>query len=91
MGEDKEDQRGLIAQRITMDPEICHGKPCIRELRYPVETILELLSSGMSVDEILADYDDLEREDILAALAFAPRLSKITLQTAPDFCRQHKQ
>ena len=77
MSEEKEDQGSLIAQRITMDPEICHGKPCIRGLRYPVEIILELLSSGMSVDEILADYDDLEREDILAALAFAARLSQI--------------
>jgi uncharacterized protein (DUF433 family) len=78
MGGEKEEQGGgLIVQRITMDHEICHGKPCIRGLRYPVETILELLSSGMSVDEILADYDDLEREDILAALAFAARLSQI--------------
>ncbi len=66
-----------LAERITIDPDICHGKPCIRGLRYPVETILELLSSGMSTDEILADYEDLEREDILAALAFATRLSQI--------------
>lgn len=55
--------------RITIDPAICHGKPCIRGLRYPVENILELLASGMSVDEILADYEDIEREDILAALS----------------------
>jgi uncharacterized protein (DUF433 family) len=60
-----------LADRITIDPEICHGKPTIRGLRYPVETILELLSSGMTSDEILADYEDLEREDILAALDFA--------------------
>jgi len=66
-----------LAERITIDPDICHGKPCIRGLRYPVETILELLSSGMTTDEILADYEDLEREDILAALAFAARLSQI--------------
>jgi uncharacterized protein (DUF433 family) len=57
--------------RITIDPNICHGRPCIRGLRYPVETILELLSAGMTIDDILADYPDLEREDILAALAFA--------------------
>ena len=63
--------------RITIDPEICHGKPCIRGLRYPVETILELLSSGMTFDEILADYEDLERDDILAALSFASRLSQV--------------
>ncbi len=66
-----------MLERITLDPNICHGKPCIRGLRYPVETILELLSSGMSTEEILADYEDLEREDILAALAFAARLSQI--------------
>jgi uncharacterized protein (DUF433 family) len=66
-----------LADRITIDPEICHGKPTIRGLRYPVETILELLSSGMTSDEILADYADLEREDILAALDFARRLSQV--------------
>jgi uncharacterized protein (DUF433 family) len=60
-----------LLKRITIDPEICHGKPCIRGLRYPVEVILELLSSGMSSEEILADYEDLVYEDILASLAFA--------------------
>ncbi len=63
--------------RVTIDPEICHGKPCIRGLRYPVELILELLSAGMTSQEILADYEDLEEEDILAALAFAVRLSQV--------------
>ncbi len=63
--------------RITIDPNICHGKPTIRGLRYPVETILELLSSGMTTEEILADYEDLERDDILAVLAYATRLSQI--------------
>lgn len=66
-----------LLDRITIDPNICHGKPCIRGLRYPVETILELLSSGMSTEQILEDYEDLEHEDILAALAFAARLSQI--------------
>jgi len=66
-----------FAQRITIDPDVCHGKPCIRGLRYPVEVILELLSSGMTTEEILADYEDLEQEDILAALSFATRLSQI--------------
>ncbi len=66
-----------LMARITIDPAICHGKPCIRGLRYPVETILELLSAGMTTDEILADYPDLEREDILAALAFAAQLSRV--------------
>lgn len=66
-----------LLQRITYNANLCHGKPCIRGLRYPVEFILELLSSGMTIDEILADYDDLEREDILAALLFAARLSQV--------------
>ena len=64
-----------LLARITIDPSICHGKPCIRGMRYPVEMLLELLSSGMAHDEILADYEDLERDDLLAALAFAARLA----------------
>ena len=63
--------------RITIDPNICHGKPCIRGLRYPVEMLLELLSAGMTTDEILEDYQDLEYEDILAALSFATSLSRV--------------
>lgn len=66
-----------LLQRITLDPNICHGKPCIRGLRYPVELILELLSSGMNAKEIVDDYDDLEHEDILAALLFAARLTQV--------------
>jgi len=63
-----------LLERITINPNICHGKPCLWGLRYPVEFILELLSSGMTIEEILEDYDDLERDDILAALQFAIRL-----------------
>ena len=70
-------EKNVIAQRITIDPEICHGKPCIRGLRYPVEFLLELLSAGMTTEDILKDYDDLVRDDILAALAFAARLSQV--------------
>ena len=66
-----------INQRITMDPQICHGKPCIRGLRYPVEMLLELLSAGMTTEDILEDYEDLEQEDIFATLAFAAQLSKV--------------
>ena len=65
-----------LLSRITIDPAICHGKPCIRGLRYPVETLLELLSSGMTFEEILADYADLDRDDLLAALSFAAKLSQ---------------
>jgi uncharacterized protein (DUF433 family) len=63
--------------RITVDPAICHGKPCIRGMRYPVENVLEWLAAGMTIDEILEDYQDLEREDILAALAFAARMTHV--------------
>ncbi|MEW6506574.1 MAG: DUF433 domain-containing protein [Bacteroidota bacterium] len=66
-----------INTRITIDPNICHGKPVIRNMRYPVETILELLSSGMTIDQILKDYKDLEREDILACLDYAAKLSRV--------------
>ncbi|MBI3799230.1 MAG: DUF433 domain-containing protein [Deltaproteobacteria bacterium] len=66
-----------LLERITINPDICHGKPCIRRLRYPVDMILELLSAGMSNEEILADSEDLELEDILAVLAFATRLSQV--------------
>lgn len=69
-------QRTLL-ERITINPEICHGKPCIRNLRYPVEVILELLSAGMTNDEILLDYEDLELEDIFATLTFATRMSQV--------------
>ena len=66
-----------LSERITTDPEISHGKPCIRGLRYPVETVLEWLSSGMSVEDILKDYEDIEQEDILAVLDFASRMVQI--------------
>jgi uncharacterized protein (DUF433 family) len=66
-----------VLERITVDPEICHGKPTVRGLRYPVSLILDLLAGGMSREEILADYPDLESEDITACLAFAARLSNV--------------
>ena len=65
-----------LLDRITIDPAICHGKPCLRGLRYPVEMLLELLSAGMTIEEILADYPDLERDDLLAALTYATRLAQ---------------
>lgn len=73
----KKSKKIAFRKRITIDEDICHGKPCVRGLRYPVETILQLLSSGMRPEEILDDYEDLEYEDILAALAFATHLSQI--------------
>jgi len=66
-----------VADRITIDPDICHGKPCIRGLRYTVENLLELLAGGMSIEQLLEDYEDLQREDILAALSYAARLAHV--------------
>jgi uncharacterized protein (DUF433 family) len=57
--------------------EICHGKPVIRGLRYPVQTLLELLSAGMTFDDILSDYPDLEQQDLLAALSFAAKFAEV--------------
>ncbi len=65
----------MSISRITLDPNICHGKPCVRGLRYPVTFVLDLLGSGMSPVEILSDYPDLESDDIQACLQFAARLS----------------
>lgn len=66
-----------IINRITIDPNICHGKPTIRGLRYPVENMLELLASGMTIDELLKDYPDLVREDFLACLEYASKLAHV--------------
>lgn len=58
--------------RITSDPSICHGQPVIRGLRYPVENLLEMLASGMSIEDIIGDHPDLERDDLLAATRKPP-------------------
>jgi uncharacterized protein (DUF433 family) len=63
-----------LLARITVDPEICHGKPCVRGLRYPVETILEYLAGGDSIDTLLSEFPDLQREDILACHEFSRRM-----------------
>ena len=63
-----------LLSRITVDPEICHGKPCVRGLRYPVETILEYLAGGDSVEDLLAEFPDLERDDVLACHEFSRRM-----------------
>lgn len=59
-----------MENRITVDPASCHGKSCIGGLRYPVESVLEWVAGSMTIEEILSDYQDLEREDIFAALAY---------------------
>lgn len=63
-----------LLSRITINPTICHGKPTIRGLRYPVQNMLELLSSGMTIEELLEDYPDLEKEDFWACMAYQTTL-----------------
>ena len=58
-------------ERITIHRDICHGKPCIRGMRWPVEVILDMLGSGMTIEEIIEDHPELVKEDILAAINYA--------------------
>lgn len=57
-------------ERFPSDPSVCHGEPTVRGLRSPAENLLEPLSAGMTMEEVLADYPDLEQDDLLAALEF---------------------
>ena len=69
-----------LISRITIDPEVCHGKPVIRGMRIPVQSVLEYLAAGDSAEDLLAEFPDLEREDILACLEFAARSLKTQSQ-----------
>ena len=64
-----------LTNRITIDEQLCNGKPTIRAKRITVQTILEFLSAGESIDEILSQYPSLEKEDITACLEFATVLT----------------
>ena len=64
------DELELVRKRITIDPQVCGGKPVIRGTRITVDFILELLSSGMKLEEIAREYD-ISKEDIIAAIAYA--------------------
>jgi len=64
-----------LLERITVNSAICHGKACIRDMRWPVEVVIDLIASGMSFDDIITDHPELEKDDILAALTYA----KLTL------------
>ena len=59
-----------LLERITIDTNICHGKACIRHMRWPVEVVIDLIASGMSFENILQDHPELERDDILASLTY---------------------
>ncbi|UYM06611.1 DUF433 domain-containing protein [Solicola gregarius] len=64
-----------LRNRITVDPMVLHGKPALRGTRVSVQAVLELLASGMTFEEVLADYPYLEREDLLAALEYGAAAS----------------
>ena len=66
-----------LLKRITIDAEVCHGKPTIRGMRYPVDSILEYLAAGDSIEDILTEFTDLQREDILACFAYASASMKL--------------
>ena len=63
-----------LLERITMNPEVCKGRPTIRNMRFTVAQMLELLAGGMAEEEILEDYPYIEKEDILACLTYASRV-----------------
>jgi uncharacterized protein (DUF433 family) len=65
-----------LLKRISVDPNICFGKPCIRGTRIWVSLILDFLASGMSTDEILEEYPGLIKEDIQAAIAYGAEMSR---------------
>jgi uncharacterized protein (DUF433 family) len=65
-----------ILRRITVDPQVCFGKPCVRGTRIWVSLLLDFLASGASVEEILENYPQLEREDVLAAIAYGAEMSR---------------
>ena len=69
-------------ERVTFDPKIMGGRACIRGMRIPVSVIVGQIAHGATVDEILADYPDLEREDVQEALEYAAWLAQEEVHTA---------
>jgi uncharacterized protein (DUF433 family) len=69
-----------LLSRITIDPAVCHGKPVVRGLRYPVESLLEYLAAGDTFEDLLAEFPDLERDDLRACLEFAASSLKLKSQ-----------
>jgi uncharacterized protein (DUF433 family) len=69
-----------LLSRITIDPLLCHGRPVIRGLRYPVESMLEYLVAGDSFEDLITEFPDLERDDLRACLEFAAQSLKLKSQ-----------
>jgi len=72
-----------LLQRISVDPQVCFGKPCIRGTRIWVSLILDFLASGMGIEEIQAEYPQLQREDVLAAIAYGAEMSRERIVELP--------
>ncbi len=69
-------ERDKLLERISIDPGVCFGKPCIRGSRIWVSLVLDLLSAGTSIEEILNEYPHLSREDVLACVAYGAEMSR---------------
>ena len=65
-----------LLQRISVDPNVCFGKPCVRGTRIWVSLLLDFLASGATIEEILENYPQLKREDVLAAIAYGAEMSR---------------
>lgn len=76
MGAEATMTREELLQRISIRPDVCFGKPCIRGHRIWVSLVLDMLASGVTVTELLADYPQLEEADILACLAYGAEMSR---------------
>jgi uncharacterized protein (DUF433 family) len=68
--------RDELLRRISIDPNVCFGKPCVRGHRIWVSLILDMLASGESVDDVLREYPQLERDDVMACLAYGAEMSR---------------
>ena len=69
-------ERKELLERISIDPRVCFGKPCIRGTRLWVSLVLDLLSAGLYIEEILEEYPQLSREDVLASAAYGAEMSR---------------
>lgn len=76
-------ERNRLLERISIDPQVCFGKPCIRGTRIWVSLVLDLLSAGLSIEEILEEYPQLTREGILACVAYGTEMSRARFVDVP--------
>jgi len=70
-------KRSPLLERITLNPEICHGKPTIRNMRYMVTAMLDYLAGGDTIEDLVEEFEGLEPEDLLACIAYANEMLKV--------------